>query len=272
MLSGNVHTLSSRATDYLVHVLRSLGPSAHVTETKEVCCVTAIGKPAKIYFLYKRCRTGACSWGAHCTLITLRAPSFIFSVFDPSASKLISYQPIWRQSNWQPPFIYRHFYLAAPSLHSRNPQLPCWPVLLPGTRAGSRGTRSGWCVVRCSGVTDETERKIFWVSFKMSGSRTMELVNDQKHYWTIKLVSRLVELTFSAVHEGTSPWHHLIILMPSWLFCSVSVCDRCVHTLMFVKTQEPVCITGCLLAATEWHCRFPRWICEPPNHSSSFIA
>lgn len=131
--------LSSRASDYLVHRLRSLGPSALVTETEEVCCVNATGKPAKMYFLYKRCRTGARSWKAHCTLITLRASSFIFSTFDPSANEPISYQPIWRQSNWQPPFICRHFYLTARSLHSGGPAA----AVLATSPAGNAG-RDPW--------------------------------------------------------------------------------------------------------------------------------
>lgn len=41
--------LLSRATDYLVHGLRLRGLSALVTDTEEVCCVTAIGKPGKKY-------------------------------------------------------------------------------------------------------------------------------------------------------------------------------------------------------------------------------
>lgn len=41
--------LLSRATDYLVHGLLLRGLSALVTDTEEVCCVTAIGKPGKKY-------------------------------------------------------------------------------------------------------------------------------------------------------------------------------------------------------------------------------
>lgn len=119
----STHWLSSRGTDYLVHVAGSLRPStscnAHGKGLFPVC-----GKPAKIYFLSKQGGTGARSSETRCTLITLRAPGFIFSVFDPSASNPISYQPIWRQSNWQPPFICRHFNLAARSLHSRGPAAP----------------------------------------------------------------------------------------------------------------------------------------------------
>lgn len=116
------HLLSSRATDYLVHVPRSPGPPTSSNTDGKGLLQT--GKPAKTYFLLKRCGTGACSWGAHCTLITLRASGFIFSIFHPSASNPICYQPIWCQSNWQPPFICGHFNLAAASLHSRGPAAP----------------------------------------------------------------------------------------------------------------------------------------------------
>lgn len=93
-------SLSSRAADYLVHAARSLGPSALVTETEEVCCVTATGKTGKKYISRASGAEQVHVLGlAHCALITSTASSFIFDVFDPSASEPISYQPIWRQSN-----------------------------------------------------------------------------------------------------------------------------------------------------------------------------
>lgn len=102
ILLGNVRALAfiqgRRLFKYMRH--DPSAPLALVTETEEVCCVTATGKTGKKYIS----RAGGAEQVhvlglAHCALITSRASSFIFGVFDPSASEPISYQPIWRQSN-----------------------------------------------------------------------------------------------------------------------------------------------------------------------------
>lgn len=70
----STHSFSSRAADFLVHAARSLGPLALVTETEEVCCVTATGKTGKKYISRASGAEQVHILGlAHCALITSRA-------------------------------------------------------------------------------------------------------------------------------------------------------------------------------------------------------